>query len=309
MLKTEYGNFNGDSWEKICQMSFKRKYETESYLEIVASPGDYGIEGFTRTGKAFQCYCPDEHYTSEALYVKQRDKISTDLKKLKTYSKQLAKKFGDTKISKWYFVSPYYSRNEIVDHCTKKTEEVRKWNLNIIDNDNFQVIPADIDFLKPEVHQLLKTTDQKLEINPSTTSTQEEILKWKDKEISLIESAQRKHKARFPPMVSKLEEKVDSLTDKSVSHFMDGAIILSKWRSDYPEDYEKFLKVVSQFEEKVVEECMFPTDDNNARYNNFAIGMKQKLKENFSFLDDTTIEDLCNYVLSDWILRCPIDFD
>ena len=82
MLKTEYGSFNGDSWEKICQMSFKLKYESEVYFEVLASPGDYGIEGFTRSGKAFQCYCPDENYSSEILYNKQRDKITKGGEKL-----------------------------------------------------------------------------------------------------------------------------------------------------------------------------------------------------------------------------------
>ncbi len=62
MIDTEYGKFDGDKWEKICQICFKRKYEEDCYIEIIASPGDFGIEGFTRTGKAFQCYCPDFNY-------------------------------------------------------------------------------------------------------------------------------------------------------------------------------------------------------------------------------------------------------
>ena len=97
MIKTEYGTFDGDKWESISQICFKQNFREESYQEVKATPGDYGIEGFTRTGKVFQCYCPDESYSSAELYEKHRDKITTDLKKLKTYENQLKGFLGDIK--------------------------------------------------------------------------------------------------------------------------------------------------------------------------------------------------------------------
>ena len=310
MIKTEYGSFDGDKWESICQMCFKKKYENESYFEILASPGDYGIEGFTRSGKAFQCYCPDEHYTQDVLYEKQRDKITIDLKKLKTYEKQLAKKLGGTLIEKWYFVSPMYSKNDIVDHCTKKRDEIRGMNLSIVDSIKFEVIPIDINSLKPEIHTFLKMSDMKIDINPIDQISDEEKLKWKDSKISLVENAQLKHKMRFNiSITSNIDKKVDDLTEKSIIHFLDGNSILNKWQIDYPDDYEKFIKIVSQVEELVIEECMFPTKDNNLRYKGFAELLENKIKEAFSFLDETMIQSLCNQVMADWILRCPIKFE
>ena len=82
MLVTAHGTFDGDSWEKFCQVCFKLKYEVDGYQEIPAWQGDFGIEGFTRTGTLFQCYCPDEDYSGDELYEKQRDKITEDLNKL-----------------------------------------------------------------------------------------------------------------------------------------------------------------------------------------------------------------------------------
>lgn len=308
MIKTEYGSFDGDKWESICQLCFKKKYEEESYFEIKAYPGDFGIEGFTRTGKAFQCYCPDEHYTQDVLYEKQRDKITKDLKKLQTYEKQLKRKLGGTLLEKWYFVSPAYSKNDIIDHCTKKRDEIRELGLSIIDNAKFEVIPLDLDSLKPEIHFFLKFVD-KIDIDPKSTITVEEKLKWKGKEISLVENAQRKHKMRFDPNVNDIEKKIDDLTEKSISHFLDGNNILTKWQVDYPDDYEKFVKVVSQVEEDILEECMFPHIDNNILYKGFARNLEEKIKASFPFIEDTMIHSLCNQVMADWILRCPIKFE
>ena len=309
MIKTEYGSFDGDKWESICQLCFKNRYESESYFEIKANPGDFGIEGFTRTGKAFQCYCPDEHYTQEELYEKQRDKITKDLKKLQTFEKQLAKKLGDTLINKWYFVSPNYSKNEIIDHCTRKRDEIRAQNLSIVDNANFEVIPWDIDNLKPEIHTFIKISEHKVDIIPKDNISPDEKLKWKGKEISLVENAQRKHKLRFDTYASSIEKKVDDLTEKSISHFLEGNSILKKWSIDYPDDYEKFIKIISQVEEQVIEECMFPNKDNNELYRSFANLLKEKIKTSFPFIEDTMVQNLCNQVMADWILRCPINFE
>ena len=96
MIKTEYGTFDGNKWESVSQLCFKNNFREEAYQEIKATPGDFGIEGFTRTGKAFQCYCPNEHYSSKELYDNHRNKITKDLKKLRTYEKQLKK--GDNLI-------------------------------------------------------------------------------------------------------------------------------------------------------------------------------------------------------------------
>ena len=77
---------DGDKWESLIQAVFKRKYDT--YQEMLASPGDFGIEGFVlNEGIAIQCYCPYRQYDTAPLYEKQRDKITTDLHKLETNEK------------------------------------------------------------------------------------------------------------------------------------------------------------------------------------------------------------------------------
>lgn len=71
MYKTDYGTFNENSWEDFCQQCFKLKYEKDGYQEMPAWQGDLGIEGFTRSGLLFQCYCPDAEYNPDKLYKEQ----------------------------------------------------------------------------------------------------------------------------------------------------------------------------------------------------------------------------------------------
>jgi len=309
MIKTEYGTFDGDKWESISQICFKQNFREEGYQEVKATPGDYGIEGFTRSGKVFQCYCPDESYSSAELYAKQRDKITKDLTKLKTFEKQLKGFLGDTKINKWYFVTPVCGKNDIITHCTSKRDEVKSWGLQIIDNDNFEVIFEDISFLHPHLKLALDATFQKVNLSPEKKITDGEKLKWKGKKINLVENAQRKHQLRFDGNTPNLEQRVDKLTEQTIAYFLGGNILLRMWQNEYPTEYEKFLSIVSLVENEVEEKCMFPVQDKNELYFSFKSLVEEKLNIAFPKLEQEMIMNLTNQVLADWILRCPINFE
>jgi len=49
MFVTIYGQFNGDSWEDMMQVIYKRKHLAAQYQRIMASSGDYSLEGSTRS--------------------------------------------------------------------------------------------------------------------------------------------------------------------------------------------------------------------------------------------------------------------
>lgn len=308
MYKTEHGNFSGTTWEEFCQICFKRKYETEGYQEMPAWQGDLGIEGFTRTGILFQCYCPDEEYSPDDLYIKQRNKITTDLKKLVTNESELKGYLKSIKVKQWIFVTPGYKKKDIVKHCQDKADEYKKLNLSILDA-KFDVLIYDIDFFATEIPLILDYRKQKIEINPLTQKTETEIADWKSQEISLVENAIRKHGQRIVSESTERDKKINTLTQYSIKHFLNGNITIKIMQEKFPKDYEKFVRIVSLFEMKVQEMCITHTGDNNVLYKRIEEDLKSKLKEGFNYIDQITIDRLTEQVLADWILRCPINFE
>ncbi len=308
MFLTSYGSFRGDTWENACQVCFKQKYG-DSYSEVKASsPGDHGIEGFTRTGKVFQCYCPNENYNPDKLYEEQRDKISKDLNKLSIYEKQLKQLLGEVKITQWIFVTPSIPKNELIKHCTTKTSEYRNKNIDIL-HDTFEVLAQDIEYLLPHLQIALKEVFPKLVIDSEGQITDSDKINYKNTESILVENSNRKHTQRFTSNVSNIEQKIDKFTDKTVKHFLDGKSVISNWRLLLPQEYERFLKIVSQIEEEIEEMCMFPTLDNNQRYDDIKRIVFDKISNNFEELHEISIKHLTNYIIADWILRCPINFE
>ncbi|MCC9043897.1 hypothetical protein LNQ81_14550 [Myroides sp. M-43] len=308
MYKTEHGNFDGNSWEEFCQVCFKIKYEADGYQEMPAWQGDLGIEGFTRKGVLFQCYCPNEEYNPDKLYEEQRDKITNDLKKIILYEKELKSYLKSVKVKQWIFVTPGYKKKDIVKHCQDKAEEYRNKKLSILDC-NFDVLIYDIDFFATEIPIVLNYRNRKIEINPTTENTDVEIADWKTQQISLVDNAIRKHGQRINDAVPNRDNKINMLTQNSIEHFLNGNIAVKIMQEKFPLDYEKFVRVISFFEKKLTEICIVNTEDNNTLYKKIENDLELKLKEAFSYIDQTTIDRLKEQVLADWILRCPINFD
>ena len=118
-----------------------------------------------------------------------------------------------------------------------------------------------------------------------------------------------KHESRLIQNGASTPQKVDRLTDRTIRHFLDGKEILDRWKNLIPEEYERFIKVVSLYEEEVEEICLFPTDNFNKRLESIKIDLREKIEQSFSRLDPITIQELTNHVIADWILRCPINFE
>lgn len=307
MYKTSIGDFDGNSWESFCQQCFRLKYEDEGYQFVPAIGGDYGIEGFTRTGLVFQCYCPDNNSDSNTLYEAQRDKITKDLGKLSLYEKQLKKYLADIRIKKWFFVTPEYSKKELVKHCMNKAEEMRKLSLSILEPE-FDVLILDINSFVKEIPIVLDYLNKSVDISVKGVAEDAQLL-WINTEISLVSNANKKNRMLINEKATNSDQKVDTLTSLIIKDKLDGDIIVDKWKDLYPADYEKFLRVVDLVEREVIRTCINPTSDTMGRYDGFKDLVYDKLKITFTNLSEPTLLSLRNKVIADWILNCPISFE
>src|SRR5678815_4735884 len=96
--------WSGDEWqERVCLwLSIRHR---EDWVSVPDSHGgDFGIEGFTRSGLAYQCYAAHGLPNVADLYEKQRRKMTADIKKFCENCDELKKIFGTTKIKRWILV-------------------------------------------------------------------------------------------------------------------------------------------------------------------------------------------------------------
>ncbi|USL39611.1 hypothetical protein [Priestia megaterium] len=310
MYHTEYGEFDGDSWKLFSQKCLKIRYRDDGYQPIEAKlGGGLGIEGYTRSGIVFQCYCPDENYAPDPLYQNQREEITADLKKLITYKDQLIKYLGGIKIKKWIFLTPCYITEDILFHCNKKRDEYRSKNLIHLDEE-FDVLVQDIDFFAEELRVVLEMTKKRINIVGEHVSDQK-VNDWSQSNNSEVKNTIRKITATFPDALGeKANFKVLKLVDKRINEYIKGGSVLARLEKKFPDQYEKFIMITDDIETEIEDLCIYASENNQELFKEIQSIVEQRLKNEFGeVFDSVTLSQLKRRVISDWLMRCPIDFD
>lgn len=311
MIKTRFGQYNGDSWEEACQLFLKKKYESEGYQEMIAhTQGDLGIEGFTRTGIVFQCYCPDEEYESKKLYEAQRDKVTTDLGKLSKNKKELIKYMGNVKIKKWIFLTPIIRNKELISHCQEKATEYKcKADLKELLDDEFDVLVQDEGFFVEEMLYVKAVLNEKIDVNVAVPST-EEIINWKQCEAESVQILFRKISKLFKGS-NNAEANTNKYVDIIIRNLIKGQNVLDELRDNHPTLLEKLVRIKSGIETHIEQELLL--SDLQPKEFNKVIQTKYKSaleSEAFGKMISFVLqEDVIREAEADWLVRCPLDFE
>ncbi|MGO4802233.1 hypothetical protein ACEN2T_23445 [Pseudomonas sp. W22_MBD1_FP4] len=302
MIITPMGPFNGTTWEATLQLVLKAKFGADGYQHVPATPGDFGIEGFTKhTGLAFQCYCPDTHYERKELNKKQQDKITKDLKKLKDNQTSLVGILGGTKIKDWYFITPEIAHNALLTHAQKKQDEVRAWGLPHLD-ENFTVLVQDIGFYTQEINQHRITAGLPISIGHDKQS----IPKVNSSPTAYDENLQRKTQLR---MADKGERANSALLSITKSSFLDHDSFFQTLYEKAPQTYFQVAKTLNGFEENVDEWSLTASGHPDDLVKMVKERLSARLMDDEQLLIDVTLtDDIVRRTVARWLAVCQLDF-
>ncbi|QRF14246.1 hypothetical protein [Klebsiella africana] len=308
MFNSRFGPFDGSSWEALCQQIFKRKYQEDDYQPIPASPGDFGLEGFTlKTGWGFQCYCPDKHYERSELYEKQRDKITADLGKLKTYQTELLARLGSTQLTHWVFVTPEFDRNSLISHARTKEELVRSWNLPFI-SDDFTILLYDGDNYIIEINEIRSALgeslifDDVIPVLAELESTEEEYEKnIKRKSIKRLS---------IKSEASNFTNRVHALSQHTLESFLSCDGYFRRIESTAPAIYVRLVRLINEFENYVVETSYTWTGTAEELTLKVRDSLEKKIKADLSpEFDETNASKVSRLMTARWLAICELDYD
>ncbi len=303
-MQISIGEVDGDGWERYCQLLLKLKYgSNEGYQEVPDRyGGDLGIEGFTQTGRAFQCYCPEGEPSSKELYEKQRDKVTSDIRKLLKNEIELKRLLGSVIIKEWQFLTPHYDSRELIAHCTKKSQKVRSSGKSHVSRDFTILVRTEADFILEREMYISAGYGQ---ISPEVDEiSEEEVAKWKESHNEYFETLEKKLGKIIPD-----NDKRNIQTINMIKDYLLGQNILEHIRNEYPGHYEKIIKLKDATESNV--EMTSSLTNNNPgeilKHTLFEYKEGVSSQSNNSIDRSTTIR-LGQEAISDWLIRCPLDF-
>lgn len=294
-------HYSGDDWEQYCLLLARRHYGADQVQEVPARHGgDLGIEAFTFCGRAFQCYAPVEPLSTAERYQKQRNKLSTDLRKLSTKQKELQTLLGDVKIHNYIFLVPIFDSAQLVQHASTKAEEVRQKNLPFI-SDDFKVTVANDSIYASERSEVLARLASLVDIIPTPP---EAVDTWMEGNSQLTEAALNKlAKLRLSPSARK------TYLEQLVNQFLDSENALARLREKYPDQWEAATGARVRKERKLVLEYPPGSTHSASDVTSIAKSLKEEMARQVPALDEPFLDAMSWGSIADWLMRCPLDFE
>jgi hypothetical protein len=293
---------SGRDWQVFADNLLSIRYGAAEYQRIPdKDQGDAGIEGFTISkGHAYQIYGPVEPLTTKERYKKLRTKMTTDIRKFCENRETLSELFGDIKITRWILLVPHFDSKEIVTHASKKTKEVVEANLPYVSPEFRVVVMSEDDFNREKA--LVEKG-----INISITGPeieQAQITKWADENDSLVETIEDKIK-RIKNFENNNESK--KLRENIIRFYLDYQNVLEELRK-YPIIHENIWTIINQKERYLEMKTLMSTETNLDLFRECLEDTEEAVKSEVSGIAPTTIHTIVYGTVSDWIIRCPLDF-
>ncbi|WP_278475466.1 hypothetical protein [Turicibacter sanguinis] len=303
--------YDGDEWEEIIDNCYRLRYQANGYQKIHANfKGDAGIEGYTKSGIVYQCYCPEKQYTDVELWEKQRDKVTKDINKLITNGKML-KELGVLKIKEWHFVTPEQRDKRLLMHCETKRQEVLQkrdeLSLDYIDEDFLILVKIGQDFVE-EINKLVYLGKNKFDIRLGAI----ESIDYDECDSQKIDNIKRKIGRVFNPDDGASQKaRYDKLVNLMVEYYLKGIKIKDDIKKVNLDLYEKIISVDTTFKGEVEMRCVIaPLDAIPSNiFKEIASDFEEELKKIMGdVLIDESIAELKWNLLSAWMADCPMDF-
>lgn len=123
-----FEQLSGDDWQELCLRVLHEQHPGPELVEVPDDDrGDAGLEAFSLSGCAYQCYAPEgEPLTSQQRYLKQRDKMTADVGKfINNATKIQALLPTGLCISRWVLLVPRITTRSLLEHAKRQTDRIR----------------------------------------------------------------------------------------------------------------------------------------------------------------------------------------
>ncbi|MDX2504173.1 MAG: hypothetical protein QNL62_06830 [Gammaproteobacteria bacterium] len=288
-----------DDWEDYARKLVSEHHGLENIVDVPDQhKGDYGIEAYSLCGSAYQMYAPEGIIDINTLYERQKGKIYSDIKKFIDNEKDLIKLFGGIKIKRWILLTPENKSSELIKYANKKTEEVISKKLPYVDED-FRILIKEENNFHKEREALINAGLHLINIDFEDV-TQNQIDELESNNAEGITNLNNKIDGKYGSISP---EKRTLVKRDLIKNYILGSNVTEHLHKEYPEIWEKVVLQKRSREKSLLLESI----DNDQTIN----GEKNKLKVSLldlNKLHENTAEKLSLEAVSDWIMRCPLDF-
>lgn len=300
-MSTSYLTYDGNEWERRVLGWLHLRYPGKFEECPAEHHGDFGLDGFSRDGIAYQCSAPQTPLKVKELFENQRNKMNQDIDKFIDNKKDLLKLFGTLKIGSWWFVVPQHRSSKIVQHATSKASYVQSKKLPYATIDFHIHIATGEDFAVERQAAIRKRVEA-LELDVSEV-LEADVQDWADKNDQFVQVLDRKIRAYSGET---RKSKIRNLRDKWIERFIVGENTLKRMEIDYPDIWQEFRILKTQREKALFTKYSTTTAGS--------LVLRETLNEFTTEIENNLpnlvgrAEELSVATVAEWLLQCPLDF-
>lgn len=294
--------WNPDDWESFALSLLQSRHGALNVHKIPAAhKGDLGIDFYcTAECVAYQCYVAQEPIDIATRADRQKKKITTDVKKLIDRPKDVSSLFLGKPVKHWLLLTPIHDSKDVNIHCANKTVEVRNkqyphlcqsFEVGVHDQKSF-----------PEAAVLASFNTLSTLSLSVTSPTDEEMAAWKAGSPDLLDNATKKLAKRTAPF------DLEAAVTDAVQHFLKGNAMLDSLRSSAPDLFERISGAVSARSRRLSFTGPQGGPAAGAILNTELSALVAAIKSAAPNLSEDNAEEIALGALSEWIMRCPLDF-
>lgn len=293
-------SWDGKQWQSFAHQLVQLRHGPEN-VQIVPDRvrGDAGIEYFSVDGCMYQSYAPEESSDTAKAASAMKRKGSRDLRKLDKNADTVRGLLGEIKIRRWILLCPFLDDKEVVAYIREKGDDLKALGIIFLTHDFRALVQSQEDF-----------TSELAELRQRSLGPTIEVVEPSSREIldsSATDLAER--------MREKLSRAFPSDDDIATQHKKETYIrahltcenALAALKLDHPALWEKSKSCLSAEEKRLIMLGAVGTAPVEQLQNSLN-RLEESLKSELSSLPPSIVSEISMGTLSDWLMRCPLDF-
>lgn len=302
-MPTDLEIWDGNEWEAhVLRLLHDRHGPTNIQKVPAKHKGDCGIDCYCLSSSVvYQCYAVQEPVAVAARADKQKSKITTDIGKFCDPTKGAAQLFKDHPIKRWILVVPLHDSQEVNQHAVKKSKDVLALGLSHVSPD-FEILVQDREDFDEESYLRRSQERARLRI-PSQPATAQDLASLTASSSHLVDNLRRKMTKRLRD-----GESLDDVAEDAMREFIESQNAMDSLRRTAPTVHEEIVAFTNQRLRRLRlagAKHAAPGEVLENEIGAFIIGLQGRLPT----LDPNAVEQLALGTVSEWLMRCPLDFN
>jgi len=293
--------WKGDEWQAFALQLVQRRHGPENVQVVPDSVGgDAGLEFFTTSGCLYQCYAPEETSDVAKAASAMKAKAGRDLPKLIKYKDKIEPVLCGISASRWILLCPFLDNKEVVADVRKRGRAIKGLGLSFLAPD-FEALCHSQDDFAGELEQL-----KALSLGPPLSID--------------IPTAKDVSAAGETSIGTKIDEKLarafgSAATDTQIALRRDAYIkahlyrenALDQLRHHHSVLWERAFQTLDAEETRLIAvgaTSTLPAEQLQGSTKR----IEESLTKALPTLSTGVVTQIALGTVSDWLIRCPLDF-